>query len=90
MAWRKLPDYNPLTIGLVTWVDDRRLHVEHVHQHNQWNLVIEHVRADDEGEYECQVSMREKKLRQVVQLEVIGEWGQRWGRRPGGDHMNMN
>jgi hypothetical protein len=73
VVWRKLPNVNPLTIGLDTWVEDTRLHVEHVHKHNQWNLIIEQVTSKDVGSYECQVSMKDKKLRQVVQLEVIGE-----------------
>ncbi|XP_076466003.1 zwei Ig domain protein zig-8-like [Babylonia areolata] len=71
IVWRKLPNPNPLTIGLDTWVEDRRLHVEHVHKHNQWNLIIEHVTSEDEGDYECQVSRKERSLRQVVTLEVI-------------------
>jgi hypothetical protein len=73
VVWRKLPNVNPLTIGLDTWVEDTRLHVEHVHKHNQWNLIIEQVTSKDVGSYECQVSMKDKKLRQVVQLEVVGE-----------------
>ena len=71
--WRKLPNPNPLTIGLDTWVEDSRLHVEHVHKHNQWNLIIEHVTSADQGDYECQVSMKERSLRKNIQLEVIGE-----------------
>ncbi|XP_076444379.1 zwei Ig domain protein zig-8-like [Babylonia areolata] len=71
VVWRKLPSHNPLTIGLDTWVDDRRMHVEHVHSTNQWNLIIERVTSADQGEYECQVSMKRKNLRQIVQLQVI-------------------
>lgn len=71
VVWRKLPNPNPLTIGLDTWVEDARLHVEHEHKNNQWNLVIEHVTSSDQGNYECQVSMKERNLRQNVVLEVI-------------------
>ncbi|KAL8617794.1 hypothetical protein ACOMHN_062548 [Nucella lapillus] len=74
IVWRKLPNPNPLTIGVDTWVEDSRLHVEHVHKQNQWNLIIEHVTTEDEGDYECQVSMKEKSLRQVIQLEVRAMW----------------
>ncbi|KAK7476146.1 hypothetical protein BaRGS_00032639, partial [Batillaria attramentaria] len=71
VVWRKLPNPNPLTIGLDTWVEDDRLHVEHVHKHNQWNLIIERVTSADQGDYECQISMKERNLRQNIKLEVI-------------------
>ena len=80
IVWRKLPDPNPLTIGLDTWVEDTRLHVEHVHKRNQWNLIIEHVTSADQGDYECQVSMKERSLRKNIQLEVIGERAEGGGR----------
>ncbi|KAL8579701.1 hypothetical protein ACOMHN_064663 [Nucella lapillus] len=50
-----MPTHNPLTIGLDTWVDDDRMHVEHVANTDQWNLIIQHVTSSDQGAYECQV-----------------------------------
>lgn len=72
--WRKLPSPNPLTIGLDTWVEDERIHVEYVHKAEQWNLIIDQVNAADQGDYECQVSITQRKLRQNIRLEVMGQY----------------
>ncbi|XP_025078110.1 basement membrane-specific heparan sulfate proteoglycan core protein-like isoform X2 [Pomacea canaliculata] len=71
VVWRKLPSPNPLTIGLDTWVEDERIHVEYVHKAEQWNLIIDQVNAADQGDYECQVSITQRKLRQNIRLEVM-------------------
>ncbi|PVD19386.1 hypothetical protein C0Q70_19874 [Pomacea canaliculata] len=74
VVWRKLPSPNPLTIGLDTWVEDERIHVEYVHKAEQWNLIIDQVNAADQGDYECQVSITQRKLRQNIRLEVMGQY----------------
>ncbi|PVD19382.1 hypothetical protein C0Q70_19870 [Pomacea canaliculata] len=72
VTWRKLPNRNPLTIGPTTWVKDKRVHIEHVPNSSQWNLIIENVNASDAGTYECKVSARGTPFVQKVILEVKG------------------
>ncbi|CAG5134539.1 unnamed protein product, partial [Candidula unifasciata] len=70
VTWRKMPSSAPLTIGTKSWVRDTRVQAEHVPYSSHWNLVIEHVRAQDAGEYECQVNRRKPQLRHKVTLLV--------------------
>ncbi|XP_071117581.1 neurotrimin-like isoform X1 [Haliotis cracherodii] len=70
IVWRKVPNPHPVTIGTRTWTEDMRFHVDHVPLSNQWNLMIQNVTPDDTGKYECQISMRKKKLRQHIYLKV--------------------
>ena len=72
VVWRKLPMAGPLTVGTKTWVKDQRVHVEHMPNSDQWNLIIERVDLNDSATYECQVSFRSKKMRQLITLTVIG------------------
>ncbi|XP_041374067.1 lachesin-like [Gigantopelta aegis] len=71
VIWRRKSDPNPLTIGRRTFVEDTRVLVEHAPLQREWNLLIKHVRIDDAGMYECQVSSRHKRLRWLVRLNVI-------------------
>ncbi|XP_041363298.1 lachesin-like isoform X2 [Gigantopelta aegis] len=71
VIWRRMSDPNPLTIGQRTFVEDRRITVEHSPLHPDWNLIIKQVRRDDAGVYECQVSSRSRFLRWNVSLYVI-------------------
>ena len=50
-----MPDKNPLTIGIHTFVGDARLTVDHEAPLERWDLVIRKVVAGDAGRYECQV-----------------------------------
>ncbi|XP_046350566.1 uncharacterized protein LOC124131372 isoform X1 [Haliotis rufescens] len=70
VVWRKLPMAGPLTVGTKTWVKDKRIHVEHMPNSDQWNLIIEKAKVNDSATYECQVSFRSKKLRQLITLTV--------------------
>ncbi|XP_046553850.1 uncharacterized protein LOC124263306 [Haliotis rubra] len=70
VVWRKLPMAGPLTVGTKTWVKDKRIHVEHMPNSDQWNLIIEKANVNDSATYECQVSFRSKKLRQLITLTV--------------------
>ncbi|ESO94556.1 hypothetical protein LOTGIDRAFT_96587, partial [Lottia gigantea] len=72
VSWRKLPNPNPLTVAQSTWVKDSRIHVEHVPNSQQWNLIIQNTDLDDEGTYECQVNMKGKKLKHQVELKLKG------------------
>ncbi|XP_067667725.1 leucine-rich repeats and immunoglobulin-like domains protein 1 isoform X1 [Haliotis asinina] len=70
VIWRRGSESNPLTIGKRTFVDDKRVMIEHTPLHQNWNLLIKRVRVDDEGMYECQVSSQARHLRHHVYLTV--------------------
>jgi len=59
VTWRKLGAMHPMTIGVSTFVSDRRVKVETVHRDNEWNLVISHVKHEDEGIYQCQINTKD-------------------------------
>nr|KAG5706588.1 hypothetical protein BaRGS_028759 [Batillaria attramentaria] len=70
VVWRKASETIPLTVGLVPFVEDPRMEVEHPPGSSQWNLVIRNLRPEDAGVYECQVSSKVRHLRHHVTLLV--------------------
>ncbi|CAH1980954.1 unnamed protein product, partial [Acanthoscelides obtectus] len=58
VSWIRKKDIPPtiLTVGLGTHIADERFLVEHARHLQNWGLLIKHVRPDDAGVYECQVS----------------------------------
>ncbi|KAL8622763.1 hypothetical protein ACOMHN_026884 [Nucella lapillus] len=72
VSWRKLPG-EILTVGLVSFVDDERIEVEHPPGSSQWNLVIRDLQPEDAGVFECQISSKIKHLRHHVTLLVQNE-----------------
>ncbi|XP_033749137.1 kin of IRRE-like protein 2 isoform X1 [Pecten maximus] len=75
VVWRKLPSTTPLTIGRFLYISNDAITVGHQPDSHHWNLHIHPVTADDEGEYECQVSSSDKTIRQRVNLTVVARWG---------------
>jgi hypothetical protein len=73
VVWRKAPAANPLTIGAFTFVNDDRISVGHRPGSNEWNLLIKSVQVKHDGTYECQVSTKERDIRQPVYLHVRGK-----------------
>ena len=73
VSWRKASNNKVLTVGLVSFVDDIRMEVEHPPGSSQWNLVIRDLQLDDAGVYECQISSKIRHLRHHVTLLVKGE-----------------
>ncbi|KAK7496895.1 hypothetical protein BaRGS_00011875 [Batillaria attramentaria] len=73
VVWRKASETIPLTVGLVPFVEDPRMEVEHPPGSSQWNLVIRNLRPEDAGVYECQVSSKVRHLRHHVTLLVKDE-----------------
>src|SRR6218665_988306 len=53
-----------MTIGRIIFVSDPRLSVEHeqTQESSDWRLVIDSVRASDEGTYQSQVNTKEDQL----------------------------
>nr|KAG5709939.1 hypothetical protein BaRGS_029981 [Batillaria attramentaria] len=76
VAWRRVgaKDGHFLTVGTFTWVRGENVMVEH-HQElgfiSHWNLLIKHVTPADAGQYECQITAKEKMVR-FITLEVSG------------------
>ncbi|XP_041360435.1 junctional adhesion molecule B-like [Gigantopelta aegis] len=70
VVWRLASDPNPLTIGQLTYVGDKRFHMVHDPLSVEWNLHIRNVSLDDAGVYECQVSSRTRSIRKLVLLKV--------------------
>ena len=58
MVWRKEGEGNPLAIGLFPFAADARITADFSIRSNEWVLVIEDVRSDDEGVYFCQISTK--------------------------------
>ncbi|KAG5674381.1 hypothetical protein PVAND_004355 [Polypedilum vanderplanki] len=57
VTWIRRSDYQLLTVGLATYSSDERFHVEHTRHRGVWDLRIKSVRKDDEGVYECNLSL---------------------------------
>lgn len=51
---------------------DHRFNVLHDENSNEWNLIINYVRLNDSGNYECQLNTQ-PKIKISVNLEVIGK-----------------
>ena len=56
----------------MTFVADSRIQTHHVVHKDQWNLHIRNVGKSDAGAYECQISTKDRKLRKIFYLEVVG------------------
>ncbi|CAH1116989.1 unnamed protein product [Phaedon cochleariae] len=58
VSWIRKKDSPPtiLTVGVGTYIADERFLVEHARHLQNWGLVIKHVKPEDAGLYECQVS----------------------------------
>ena len=75
VSWRKASADKVLTVGLMDFVNDPRMEVEHPPDSTQWNLVIRNLQREDAGVYECQVSSKIRHLRHYVTLLVQGKTG---------------
>ncbi|KAL5004923.1 hypothetical protein ScPMuIL_018379 [Solemya velum] len=73
VIWRRVHEKNPLTIGEYTYVNDDRINVGHRKGSSNWNLLIKNVQPHDSGIYECQISTKEKDIRQQIFLDVKEE-----------------
>ena len=75
VTWRRHEQEHPLTIGLFTFVSDTRISVDYNQRQNEWSLIIQDVRPDDEGVYHCQISTRhEHQLSYDIKLNVDSEY----------------
>lgn len=63
------------SVGLATYSSDERFHVEHARHKGVWNLRIKTVRKDDEGIYECNLSLHppESIFIEVAVVEAVAE-----------------
>ncbi|KAH9503134.1 hypothetical protein Btru_070026 [Bulinus truncatus] len=75
VVWRRIKDDEVLTIGKLVWSKDHRILVEYSQRNDDvtsWDLIIRHVRHEDAGMYECQLTSTEK-IAWHVELKIIGE-----------------
>ena len=75
MAWGRLGDDHFITIGTFTWIKDKRFVIQHRELQGKvtdWNLLIKRVAREYTGDYECQISTKEKIAR-LVHLNVVGK-----------------
>jgi hypothetical protein len=71
--WIRNSDLQILTAGLVTFSSDSRFKVNHensVDEHD-WSLLIENVKTEDSGTYECQINV-DPKMKLNINLLVKG------------------
>ena len=73
LVWRRVNESYPLTVGKITYTDDKRFEVAHIDDSQDWNLMISNVSTQDTGPYECQVSAVDRDLRKEVFLHIKGE-----------------
>ena len=59
-------------VGLATYSSDERFHVEHTRHRGVWDLRIKSVRKDDEGIYECNLSLHPPESI-FISVSVVGE-----------------
>lgn len=60
------------TVGLTTYSSDERFHVEHTRHRGVWDLRIKSVKKDDEGVYECNLSLHPPESI-FVSVSVVGK-----------------
>jgi len=73
VSWVRTKDSAILSIDGETVVQDARVTVVRHPARGDWLLSISDVRGEDEGQYECQVSMS-RKLSMFVHLSVLVPW----------------
>uniref|UniRef100_A0A6E8VXN5 Ig-like domain-containing protein n=1 Tax=Anopheles coluzzii TaxID=1518534 RepID=A0A6E8VXN5_ANOCL len=70
VSWIRRQDFQLLTVGLATYSSDERFLVEHLRHLGHWALRIKSVRTEDEGLYECQLSVHPVQS-VFVELKVV-------------------
>ncbi|XP_035795874.1 uncharacterized protein LOC118468784 [Anopheles albimanus] len=70
VSWIRRQDFQLLTVGLSTYSSDERFMVAHLRHWGLWALRIKSVRAEDEGIYECQLSVHPVQS-VFVELKVV-------------------
>ncbi|KFB39197.1 AGAP008734-PA-like protein [Anopheles sinensis] len=72
VSWVRRQDFMLLTVDLETYISDERFLVEHLRHLGHWALRIKSVRTEDEGLYECQLSVHPVQS-VFVELTVVGK-----------------
>lgn len=65
-------DSHMLYIGPVKFIDDTRFELLHGGGGGDWTLKVRFVQAEDEGDFECQLSTS-PKLSKTFRINVVGE-----------------
>ncbi|XP_055635715.1 uncharacterized protein LOC129775254 isoform X2 [Toxorhynchites rutilus septentrionalis] len=70
VSWIRRRDFQLLTVGLSTYSSDDRFLVQHIRHMGHWALSIKTVREEDEGLYECQLSVHPVQS-VFIELKVV-------------------
>ncbi|EAT48852.1 AAEL000103-PA, partial [Aedes aegypti] len=70
VSWVRRRDFQLLTVGLSTYSSDERFLVHHIRHMGHWALRIKAVRDEDQGLYECQLSVHPVQS-VFVELKVV-------------------
>lgn len=70
VVWRKASDPHPISVGSFIYAPDKRYAVRISIERREYNLEIHNVQKSDSGVYHCQVSTKEKLIRQIL-LKVV-------------------
>ncbi|XP_029729402.2 uncharacterized protein LOC109419083 [Aedes albopictus] len=70
VSWVRRRDFQLLTVGLSTYSSDERFLVHHIRHMGHWALRIKAVRDEDQGLYECQLSVHPVQS-VFVELQVV-------------------
>jgi hypothetical protein len=73
VSWIRKSDGHILFIGDIKFVDDKRFDLLPSSGYGDWTLRIQFVAAEDDGNYECQISTS-PKLSKIFHLSVVGEY----------------
>ncbi|XP_055542088.1 uncharacterized protein LOC129727869 [Wyeomyia smithii] len=70
VSWVRRRDFQLLTVGLSTYSSDERFLVQHIRHMGHWALRIKAVRDEDQGLYECQLSVHPVQS-VFIELKVV-------------------
>uniref|UniRef100_A0A182JJU8 Ig-like domain-containing protein n=1 Tax=Anopheles atroparvus TaxID=41427 RepID=A0A182JJU8_ANOAO len=75
VSWVRRQDFMLLTVDLETYISDERILVEHLRHLGHWALRIKSVRTEDEGLYECQLSVHpvQSVFVELTVVEAVAE-----------------
>ncbi|XP_058120210.1 uncharacterized protein LOC131288443 [Anopheles ziemanni] len=75
VSWVRRQDFMLLTVDLETYISDERFLVEHLRHLGHWALRIKSVRTEDEGLYECQLSVHpvQSVFVELTVVEAVAE-----------------
>ena len=62
VSWIRRRDWHILSSGNTAFTKDARFQLHHIHNSQEWTLMVKYLQVRDEGTYVCQVSQNYKTL----------------------------